>query len=243
MADTAIVWETHLVYKVSFFVVHMQILWKGNNTTLYWALDYVGLDDELSSHPAGLTMTTRTLVWLLKSILTFELDVCFGVWSRPRKTNVKNGNWSLKGWRPGGLNQLTLNSLFCSAKMYMYISFSFSSFLNNYWILLYVVTCYHNMALFRCWLCKKGRGDQDWHLYIYCLTTEEWYQHLWWQPSAPTETKSAVLTFVCLRETLYKLHIFFLLVCSGHKRNCIAVFIVNQIRMYLSSQSQMLYLI
>lgn len=45
------------------------------------------------------------------------------------------------------------------------------------------------------------------------------------------------------RDFIQAAHIFFLPVCSGHERNCIAVFLVNQIRMYLSSQSQMLYLI
>lgn len=46
----------HISYDVKspFFFVHMQILQNGNNATLYWALDYVGLDKELSSHPAGL---------------------------------------------------------------------------------------------------------------------------------------------------------------------------------------------
>lgn len=119
----------------------MQILWNGNNTTLYWALDYVGLDDELSSHPAGL----RASLWRPERLLfTFELDVCFGVSSRrQRKTNVKNGNRMVSerptaGWlespHTGFCFAAHLSTLKCTCN----ISFSFASF-DNYYMLLPVI--------------------------------------------------------------------------------------------------------
>lgn len=121
--------------QVSFFCsYHMQILWNSNNTTLYWALDYVGLDDELSSHPTGL----RASLWRPERLLLmFELDICFGVSSRrPRETNVKNKN-RMVSERPkaGWLKSPHTEFCFVDTKMYMYISFSFASF-DYYYMLL-----------------------------------------------------------------------------------------------------------
>lgn len=157
-----------------------------------------------------------------KSVLAVELGVCFGVSSRrPRKTNVENGNRlaseRLKaGWLEScdAASKCTSRWIIClvDAKTYVCVQafLLLLFFFLSYRPLLYDVPRYHKMALFRPWLFQEGRRDQDWHLNIYCLTTEEQYQHLWWQPSAQSETKSSVRTFVCLRETSYKLHIFFL---------------------------------
>lgn len=83
---------------------------------------------------------------------------------------------------------------------------------------------------------------------VYSFTNEKWY------PSAPTETKPSF--DICVPEGLFvqAAHLFFFfffvslrkikkLLCSGQKRKYLMLLTVNHTRMYLLSQSQMLYLV
>lgn len=175
MANTAIVWETHLVWcKVSFFLFICKF-YETVITRRFIEL-WIMLDRTMSCCPVTRQDSEHhydDLNALLapKSILAFESDVCFGVSSRrPRKTNVKKGNRMVSGRLKATEFCLAahLSTLKCTCTVYKLF---FCFFFKNYWLLLYVVTCYHTMALFRCRLFKEGRRDQDWHLYIYCLTT------------------------------------------------------------------------
>lgn len=174
-----------------------------------------------------------------KSILVFEKDVSFSLKKSPlqEKELWINGNLSepRKGWRldirvpavmDGGFNHANLpvnasHVEFVAAYLVTLKRVRVKLFF-NYWMMLpaFIKCLYASIV-------NRGKQDQDWHLNIYHLTTEQWYQHLWWHPSTPTEAKPSVRTFVCLRDFFYKLHFFFqdikMLVCSGQKRKYIAI--------------------
>lgn len=98
------------------------------------------------------------------------------------------------------------------------------------------------MALFMRWLFKEGKRDQDYYLNIYCLTTEEWYQHRVHQLKPNPK-----LWHLCAWQRLFIQASLSFLFFFFHQQPCgwieTMLSIVNQTRMYLSSQSQMLYLI